>query len=177
MVIFFRIVYILLLLTLYRLKSVIVSLNVIHVALDHLLKWIIQIWSVVLDAVDPLQMQCLSIAMITFKVYMELVEEVTHIILLCHHLKHRMFQYNVTDCYVYAYMIYINLYIYNINVHRFTSRAWISLATGGSSWELRIKYRYIRRSGKTNSSPVTAMAEVVGVQHGCTYLIKIPGKD
>ena len=26
-----------------------------------------------------------------------------------------------------------------------------------------------------NSSPVTAMAEVVGVQYGCTYTIKIPG--
>ena len=39
LVIFFRnyILFILLFLTLYRLKSVIVSLNVIHVALDHLL--------------------------------------------------------------------------------------------------------------------------------------------
>ena len=38
-----------------------------------------------------------------------------------------------------------------------------------------MKYKYIRRSGKMNSSPVTAMAEVVGVQYGCTYTIKIPG--
>ena len=83
------------LLTLYRLKSVIASLNVIHVALDHLLKWVVQAWSVVLDAVDPLQMQCLSIAMITFKVYMELVEEVTYIILMCHHLRHRMFHHKI----------------------------------------------------------------------------------
>ena len=62
-----------------------------------------------------------------------------------------------------------------IIVLRFASAAWINLATGGGGWELRMKYKYIRRSGKMNSSPVTAMAEVVGVQHGCTYLIKIPG--
>ena len=66
-----------------------------------------------------------------------------------------------------------------ICIYRFAGGNWLStLVVGGNAhWELRIKYRYIRRSGKTNSSPVTAMAEIVGVQHGCTYLIKIPGKD
>ena len=58
---------------------------------------------------------------------------------------------------------------------RFAGNAWISLATGSRGWEVRIKYRHIIRSGKMNSSPVTAMAEVVGVQSGCTYTIKIPG--
>ena len=38
-----------------------------------------------------------------------------------------------------------------------------------------MKYKYIRRSGKMNSSPVTVMAELVGVESGCTYTIKIPG--
>ena len=62
-------------------------------------------------------------------------------------------------------------------MHRFASGNWMTLVVGRrSDWELRMKYKYIRRSGKMNSSPVTAMGEVVGVQSGCTYLIKIPGR-
>ena len=57
----------------------------------------IDIYTVVLDAVDPFHIECLSIAMTTFLDFMEQVEEVTLIILLCHHLKHRKFLYNSYD--------------------------------------------------------------------------------
>ena len=56
--------------------------------------------------------------------------------------------------------------------------SWVTMASGNrSSWELRISYRYTETLGALNSSPVTAMAEVVGVQSGCSYTIKIPGNN
>ena len=90
--------------------------------------------------------------------------------------------HSVSSLYIYIIILYSIILVYRRTyssefIDRFADGNWLSTLVIGSSsnWELRIKYRYIIRSGKMNSSPVTAMAEVVGVQYGCSYLIKIPG--
>lgn len=64
---------------------------------------------------------------------------------------------------------------------RYSSWAWISLVVGGSEagWELRIKGNLTQRAdnGLINTSPISTMAPIVRLQHGCNHTIVIPGKE
>ena len=62
---------------------------------------------------------------------------------------------------------------------RYTGSAWIELARGSGSWEIRVKGNLSPRAdnGRINSSPTTAVSPVVRLQHGATHTITIPGKE
>ncbi|XP_062621620.1 uncharacterized protein LOC134283182 [Saccostrea cucullata] len=61
----------------------------------------------------------------------------------------------------------------------FTGGGWISLVSGGGSWEMRTTIDLNRRrdTGKINSSPVSAMPPIIRLQHGCEHNITIPVYD
>ena len=52
------------------------------------------------------------------------------------------------------------------------------MVAGGSGWELRVKGNLSRRAdnGLINTSPISTMAPIVRLQHGCNHTIVIPGK-
>ena len=89
-----------------------------------------------------------------------------------------------------SYMTYVSLVhnnfltfacyseIFPCLICRFTGGAWISLVTGGGSWELRVKGTLTTRAdtGSVNSSPVSAISPVVRLLHGCSHTIRIPGR-
>ena len=76
---------------------------------------------------------------------------------------------------------YLMVFIYAsvILFSRFTGGDWISLVTGGGSWEMRTTVNLTTRSdtGTINSSPNSAMPPIVRVQHGCNATIEIPGSS
>ncbi|XP_062587636.1 uncharacterized protein LOC134249283 [Saccostrea cucullata] len=56
---------------------------------------------------------------------------------------------------------------------------WISLVSGGGSWQMRTTVDLNRRrdTGKINSSPVSAMPPIIRLQQGCEHNITIPVYD
>lgn len=61
---------------------------------------------------------------------------------------------------------------------RYSSCCWIGLASGGGSWDVRVKGNLTRRAdnGLINTSPISTMPPIVRLQHGCNHTIQIPGK-
>ncbi|XP_048590560.1 uncharacterized protein LOC116611783 isoform X3 [Nematostella vectensis] len=61
----------------------------------------------------------------------------------------------------------------------FAGGDWISLVTGGGSWEVRAYFNLTKRNdtGVVNSSPNTAMSPIVQLKHGCNHTIAIPVSD
>lgn len=61
----------------------------------------------------------------------------------------------------------------------FSGGDWISLLSGGGSWEMRttVDLNQRRDTGKINSSPVSAMPPTIRLQQGCEHNITIPVYD
>jgi hypothetical protein len=59
----------------------------------------------------------------------------------------------------------------------FSGGDWISLVTGGGSWEVRMYVNLTKRndSGLINTSPTAAMSPIVRLQYGCNHTLVIPG--
>ena len=76
------------------------------------------------------------------------------------------------------YWLFIMLFL-PFSLIRYTGCCWISLVSGGGSWEVRVKGDLSPRSdnGRMNSSPTTAVSPVFRLRHGGTHTINIPGKD
>ena len=69
---------------------------------------------------------------------------------------------------------YINFYVF----FSYSGNAWIGgLRSGGGSWRLQTLANLTIRSdiGMINSSPLTATAPIISLQHGCNHTIEIPG--
>ena len=66
------------------------------------------------------------------------------------------------------------LYLY---ANRFAGCCWLSLTTGSSSWELRVRgnLTYREDTGLINSSPVVNIPPLIHLQYGCSHTIKIQG--
>ena len=61
--------------------------------------------------------------------------------------------------------------------YRYTGGAWATLASGGSSWEVRVKGNLSIRedTGRVNSSPTTVTFPGTNLIHGCNHTLVIPG--
>ena len=69
---------------------------------------------------------------------------------------------------------YISFFVF----FSYSGNAWIDgLRSGGGRWRLQTLANLTIRSdiGMINSSPLTATAPIISLQHGCNHTIQIPG--
>ena len=62
-------------------------------------------------------------------------------------------------------------------IYRFAGNAWLSLASGGGRWELRVRgnLTYREDTGLVNTPPVVNIPSLIRIQQGCSHTIEIPG--
>ncbi len=61
--------------------------------------------------------------------------------------------------------------------YSFTGCCWISLVTGGSGWEVRVKANIaVRADGRINSSPIVSIEPIIRLQQGFDQVLHIQGE-